>query len=354
MRVVLACPSELGPAETGAWRSMQCLTPVLANPFLAPEFALAVGGFRPGARVAVLYDGQSLAGFFPFERRRLGAGVPICGWPGTPGQGLVHAPGWDWDPRELLRKCRLTAWQFDHLIPGQRPFAPYQAAVDPSPVMDLSGGFAAYHDGLRARSPRWCSAVARQGRSLEREAGELRFVAASRETRLMRTLMAWKSDQYRRVGGVDHFARPWFVGILDALQALRGPHVGGVLSALYAGDKPIAAQFGLRLGDLFVGWFTAYDPEFKKHSPGLVQFIRMAEALAAAGVRTVDLGKGGGGFKERLKSRDTFVAEGIVTARSVLAPAHRARSATARWVVRAGEAHPRLYRATLGVRSALR
>ena len=56
---------------------MQRKTGSLANPFLCPEFAVAVGSFRPGARVAVLADGPEIVGFFPFERRRLGVGVPI-------------------------------------------------------------------------------------------------------------------------------------------------------------------------------------------------------------------------------------------------------------------------------------
>ena len=80
MRAFLIRPSDLGPVEIAAWQSMQRSTPSLANPFLTPEFAAAVGRFRPMAHVAVLTEGQSTAGFFPFERRRLGSGVPICGW----------------------------------------------------------------------------------------------------------------------------------------------------------------------------------------------------------------------------------------------------------------------------------
>jgi hypothetical protein len=123
---------------------MQWATPSLANPFLSPEFAIAVGRFRPDARVAILEDGQSLVGFFPFEKRRLGLGVPIGGrLSGC--QGVVHVPGAEWDPRELLRGCGLAAWQFDNLITGQQPFEPYQAATRPSPVIDLADGFKAYY-----------------------------------------------------------------------------------------------------------------------------------------------------------------------------------------------------------------
>jgi CelD/BcsL family acetyltransferase involved in cellulose biosynthesis len=330
---------------------MQRLTPGLTNPFLSPEFTLAVGGLRPDARVAVIYDGQSIAGFFPFEKGRLKAGLPICGWPGTPCQGLVHVPGLDWEPRELLRECQLSAWQFDHLIAEQKPFAPYHAVVDPSPVMDLSDGFAAY---LRARSSRFCRVIGNQARNLATDFGELRFVADQDDGSILRDLMTWKSEQYRRIGAVDHFDRPWFATLLDSLRPLRGSHVTSGLSALRAGDQRIAVQFGLRSGPLFVGWFTAFDPRFAKYSPGQVQFIRMAEKLAADGVVTIDLGKGGDAFKERLKSRDTFVAEGIVTSHSILASAHHARNASARWAVRSSLRYPRVFRATRRIRSALR
>ena len=95
-------PDELGSAEIAAWHSMQRATPSLANPFLSPEFAVAVGRTRPNAQVAILMEGQSITGFFPFERRRLGMGVPIGGWL-SQYQGLIHAPGAEWEPRELFR-----------------------------------------------------------------------------------------------------------------------------------------------------------------------------------------------------------------------------------------------------------
>jgi CelD/BcsL family acetyltransferase involved in cellulose biosynthesis len=354
VQVLLSRPDELGPTEIAAWQAMQQATGSLANPFLSPEFALAVGRFRPGAQVAVLYDGASIAGFFPFERRRLGVGVPICGWPGTLCQGLVHAPGVDWDPRDLLRGCRLSIWHFDHLVAGQKPFERYQTATNPSPVMDLSDGFASYRARLTAKSPRFSKAIAHCARNLARDVGELHFVADSRDINLLRTLMAWKSEQYRRVAAIDRFDRRWVVGLLDALHATRSAHVTGVLSAAYAGDQPVALQFGMRSGHVFAGWFTAYDRRFAKYSPGMIQFMQMAEEFAAAGVHTIDLGEGAAAWKERLKTYDISVASGVVSAQSMLAAAHRMSRSAAERAAQAVFHHPRLYRATRYVRSALR
>ncbi len=338
-------PGELGPAEISAWQSMQRATPSLANPFLSPEFAVAVGRFRPGAQVAVLTEGQSITGFFPFERRRLSVGVPICGWL-TPCQGVIHAPGVEWDPRELLRGCRLSAWRFDNLIADQQPFERYQAATAPSPMIDLADGFDAYYAKLRVKSPRFCRELARKTRKLGREVGELRIVADSRDTNMLRTLTAWKSDQYRRTSHVDRFKQPWLGGLLDALLATRGEDVSGLLSVLYAGDQPVAAQFGLRTSNLLVGWFPAYDTRFGKYSPGLIQCMQMAEELAAAGMHAIDMGGGAkNSYKETLKSHDIFVAEGIVTGRSVLGAAHRVRSATTQSARRTVRERPSLHHA---------
>jgi CelD/BcsL family acetyltransferase involved in cellulose biosynthesis len=320
---------------------MQRATPSLANPFLSPEFAMAVGRYRPNSRVAVLTEGHFVAGFFPFERRRLGVGVPIGGWL-SHCQGLIHAPGAEWDPRELLQECRLSAWQFDNLIADQQPFKPYHAATGPSPMIDLTDGFAAYYAKLKARSPRFCRELARKTRKLGREAGELRIVADSRDGNVLRTLMAWKSDQYRRTGCVNRFELPWVAALLDVLLATRSDQLSGQLSVLCAGDQPVAAQFGLRTGNLLVGWFTAYDIGFGKYSPGLIHLKQMAEELAATGIHAIHMGKGARSFTQTLKSRDVAVAEGVATRRSVLGAAHRVRSAYTQWAVCTVRQHPSL------------
>jgi CelD/BcsL family acetyltransferase involved in cellulose biosynthesis len=344
MQIHSICPGELGPAEIAAWRSMQRATPSLANPFLSPEFAVAAGRFRPGARVAVLVDGQSTVGFFPFERRRFGMGVPIGGWL-NPYQGLIHVPEAEWDPRELLRGCRLSAWQFDNLIVDQRPFDAYHAATGSSPMMDLADGFDAYYAKLRVRAPRFCRELARKTRKLAREAGGLRVVADSRDSNVLRTLISWKSNQYRQTSHVDRFGQPWLAGLLDSLMATHGDPVSGQLSVLYAADQPVAVQFGLRTAGLLVGWFTGYDQRFRKYSPGFIHLVKMAEQLAAAGIGAISMGKGARKYTQTLKSYDIFVAEGVVTSRSVLGAVHGVRDASARWAVRTVRQHPGLHSA---------
>jgi CelD/BcsL family acetyltransferase involved in cellulose biosynthesis len=325
---------------------MQQAVPSLANPFLSPEFAMAVSLFRPGAQVAILTEGQSTIGFFPFERRRLGSGGPVCGWL-TPCQGVIHAPGAEWDPRELLRGCRLSAWRFDCLVADQRPFKSYHSVITPSAMIDLSGGFAAYHATLRVKSPRFCKELARRARKLEREVGELRVVADSRDADVLSTLMGWKSEQYRQTSHVDRFEQSWLVELLHILRATRGAQLTGMLSALYAGDQLAAAQFGLRTETLLVGWFTGYEASLGKYSPGLIHIMRLAEEMTATGIRTIDMGGGAKNYyKETLKSYDSFIAQGVVTSRSALGAAHHVRDTLTRAARDIVHQHPALHSAT--------
>jgi CelD/BcsL family acetyltransferase involved in cellulose biosynthesis len=343
MQVKLIDPGELGSAEIAAWHSMQRATPSLFNPFLSPEFAMTVGGFRSDARIAILTKDQSITGFFPFERRRFSVGVPICGWL-SPCQGIVHALGADWDTRELLQGSRLSAWHFDNLIVDQQPFKPYHAATAPAPIIDLADGFDAYYAKLQANSPRFCRELGRKTRKLRREVGDVRIVTDSRDTSVLHTLIAWKSDQYRRTSHVDRFEQRWVVGLLEALLATHSDYLSGLLSVLYAGDQPVAAQFGLRTAHLLVGWFTAYDIRFREYSPGLIQLMQTAAELAATGVEAIHMGKGAKNFTKQLKNSDLPLAEGIVTSRSLLGAAHRLYGASTRRSVLTLRNHPGLHR----------
>jgi CelD/BcsL family acetyltransferase involved in cellulose biosynthesis len=73
--------------------------------------------------------------------------------------------------------------------------------------------------------------------------------------------------------------------------------------------------------------------------------LRMVEAAAADGAELVDLGKGAKHYKEIMKSRDIFVAEGAVTRRSPLAAANWARGVSAAWAIRQIRGHPPLFNA---------
>jgi CelD/BcsL family acetyltransferase involved in cellulose biosynthesis len=332
---------------------MQSSTPSLANPFLSPEFAMAVGEFRPGARVAILGDGSSTVGFFPFEQRRFRVGVPIAAGL-TDCQGIIHAPGVTWNARELIRACRLSVWQFDHLVDGQRPFERYCATTRPSPIIDLTDGFDSYREKLSTRSPQLYRNVERKARKMSREVGQLRFVPDSRDKSVFHTLLAWKSAQYRRTAQADIFARPWVAGLTEALFSTRNNYFSGLLSVLYAGDVPVAAHFGLRSTHVLAHWFPAYNTSFSNYSPGLIMHMRMAQFTPSTGIRIIDMGTGIQRYKEELKNGENFVGGGIVTGKSLLAAVHRARGFGGQWMITTIKQHPLLFEAARLLRNQYR
>ncbi|GHH45413.1 GNAT family N-acetyltransferase [Streptomyces phaeochromogenes] len=335
-------PEELSLPLRRSWHRAMDESPDYANPFLAPEFAAGIGRHRGGARVAVLHEGEEAVGFLPYERNALGVGRAI-GLGLSDAQALVHRPGVTWDTRELLRACGLSVFEFDHLVEEQKPFGAYVTGTFASPAIDLKDGDdAGYAEWLRGAYPGLAKTTLKKERRLARDLGEMRFVFDERDPAALRTLMRWKSAQYRRTGRMDRFARPWIVELVEQLFQVREEHFTGVLSVVYAGDRPVAAHFGPRSRTVFAPWFTAYDPDLQYYSPGLIMHLRMAEAAGRDGVRLMDLGRGDKEWKDWLKTRELRVGEGFAVRPHPVATAHRLWRRPVRGLRNTVLAHPRL------------
>ncbi|MFF8898352.1 GNAT family N-acetyltransferase [Streptomyces lydicus] len=346
MDVTVQHPHELSGADRAAWTALQSAAPSqgapqLANPFLAPEFALAVGRCRGGVRIAVIREDGRPAAFLPFHRSPLGVGRAV-GLGVSDAQGLVHRPGFRWDARELLGACGLSVLEFDHLVDGQQPFRNASLRPHASPVIDVDQGYEAYLERLRGQSPKFVRTTLAKERKLGRDVGPVRYVHDERDPEALRTLARWKSAQYRRTGRSDRFAQPWIVRLVRDLFHTRTDSFAGLLSVLYAGDRPIAAHFGPRTRSVLSCWFPAYDAELAKYSPGLVLHLRMAEAAAAASMAYLDMGRGKAEYKDSLKTRELRVAEGWVMRPHPVALGHWAHRAPVRALRNAVLARPEL------------
>jgi len=310
MRISVVHPRELGDTEITAWRELQTSHPALDNPFLSPEFTIEVGRLRDQARVAVISDGGSFVGFFPFERHPLGIGMPIAAGL-TDAQGLVHAKDIELDPQRLIKACGLDVYEFDHMVAGQ-PLLPATYSRHPSPIMDMTEGFDAYIETIKKESGKTYRSTTYKSRKLQRDHGTLRHEFAIQDEAPLRTLLGWKTDQYRRTGRSDRFARPWIVRLVQNLLQINTEHFAGVLDMIYVDDRPVAGHFGLRTKTTLAGWFPAYDTAFSKYSPGLIHHLAMAERAAKAGIHVIDLGRGEKEYKEKLKNGEYYVCEGRI------------------------------------------
>ena len=82
---------------------------------------------------------------------------------------------------------------------------------------------------------------------------------------------------------------------------------------------------GMRSRSVFHYWFPTYDPACAKYSVGIVLLLRIAQAVVAQGVHTIDLGKGLSQYKERLMNGSVELLEGEIARASLRARLRRLR-----------------------------
>lgn len=322
MRVTVVRPTELGASEAALWANYQRRSPVTAKPFLSLAFARAVGRARPGARVAVAEEAGRIEAFLAYELGPGGHAVPI-GAPMNDLQGLVTS-GAPLDGQELVRKAGLRSWRFEHVPAAQAALAPHhypRTGID-CPVIELGAGYAAYFEAVTARGRSVVSKSPKQRRALERQLGPVSLEWHSARLEDLRQLFAWKSGKY------DHtrelLSDPTTLPILEELAQSDDALCRGKVSVLHAGERPVAVDLGLVGPDDLCGWFTGFDPEAGRFSPGTIMLLALAEAAADQRLPRFDLGWGQHGYKFLLASTTYRLAGGVVWA-------GRAEAALRRW-----------------------
>ena len=340
MKTTVCPPEDLGSSELDRWREIRSRHSDLDSPFLSPEFTLAAGRARPEARVAVVEDSEKIVAFFAFERHLLGLGVPI-GAGLSDCQAIICEPGIDLHVHELLAQCGLVAWRFDNLVGTQRAMVAPTAVECTSPVIDVSAGFDAYlaHGGRHART------IFQKERKLAREVGPVRFSFGVDDDEALCRLIAWKSEQYRRTGRPDRFART--IDRAAYPGAGEDEYAGPVGDAHDApcGRPPGGRRVQPALRTTLAGWFPSYDPELSRYSPGAIRTLRTVEAAGLAGLQRYDLGKGAEEYKHAFKTGDLAVCEGWVVRPVVRGYLRRAASMPQELALGVVLRHPRLRRA---------
>jgi len=314
--------SELTAEHIQAWSRLQRADPRFDSPYFRPEFTLAVASVRSTSEVIVLEQDDQPMGFLPYDRSPRNVARPVA--PDmTDFQGVIVRHDFGWDAEAMLRGCGLAALYFDHLIATQEELRPYHWLEEPSPSMDLGGGFEAYLQRRAELGSHRVKTVLRKARKLEREVGPLRLEPLSTDRSILRTLIAWKTAQYYRTKTRNVFAQPWTVALLERLLEERSEALTGMLSVLYAGDSVASIHMGMMSHGVLHYWFPAYNVQLHRYSPGLIQLIRTAQEAEALGIRRIDLGRGPEAYKESLMTGATNVAEAAVDLRPLVRPARR-------------------------------
>jgi len=265
VRVVPA--GSLSTRELARWSEIQRTVPSLASPFFAPEFTSIVAAARDDVSVAVLEVDQRVEGFFPFQRGRLGMGLPV-GSILSDYHGVVLPDETNLDARALIRSCGLTTWEFHHVVDSQPAFAPFHRVHAESMQIDLDDGFEPYLQWVQRNHGHSITHLRRKTRKLEREHGTIRFTAHTDDPAVLATMLRWKSAQYTKTGAVDILKQHWIRDVLGLVHRTQSDGFAGLLSIISADEQPVAVHLGLRSGPVCHSWFPAYDPRFAAYSPG--------------------------------------------------------------------------------------
>ena len=314
MRITVISARELSAQEVRSWSVLQDSNPALSSPYFSPQFTQAVAAVRDDVFVGVMEEAGQIVGFFPFQKGPMRMGRPVGGAL-SDFQAVIAAADAQWDAQELVAKCGLALWDFDHLLSYQAPFAFYHRVKADSPYLDLSNGYEAYASARREDGSEQINKsgdLPRKLRKLEREIGPVEFAAHKSDEEALRLLLKWKSQQYLSSLTTDVFSYQWTVALLRRLLEIQTPEFAGMLSVLSINGRIIAAHLGMRSKTHWHYWFPSYDHELAKYSPGLLLLLRMAQAAPQMGIKRIDLGKGESHYKNRLASGQVGIAEGSV------------------------------------------
>jgi Acetyltransferase (GNAT) domain/Pentapeptide repeats (8 copies) len=140
-------------------------------------------------------------------------------------------------------------------------------AVQPSPFIDWSlfPDWASFERMVKARIGNLLPDSRRRRKKVERDLGPLRFIFDDPRDQPFKACMRWKSAQWRRTGGIDHFATdPRNVQLFRELKR-RGLLA---VSTLSAGQRLLSVHIGAVADNRLYWLVPAYDPELARYSPG--------------------------------------------------------------------------------------
>jgi CelD/BcsL family acetyltransferase involved in cellulose biosynthesis len=316
-RIDVISPQELTADHLQKWQGFQNRFDDFANPFFSPNFTQLIGRHRQDVRVAVAEAENETIGFFPFHRKPGGRGVPIgghiCDYQGCIGplDDPTAADG-------LLRASGLSSYNFNHALASRRLFVENAFWHSSSPFADVSLGFDAWKAEINKKTDA-LKTVERKKRKLAREIGPLRFVVHDTSPEAWQDFAEWKGTSLGGTGGESFPGKPWVADVFAEIMTTQTEDFGGYLSTLYAGDRRVAAHFGLRSRKVWHWWFPTYDQDVRAYSPGLILLVFCVEEAARLGLSELDFGRGSERYKKEFGNRSHLLCEGSLERRTTLA-----------------------------------
>jgi CelD/BcsL family acetyltransferase involved in cellulose biosynthesis len=244
-----------------------------------------------------------------------------------------------WSGEELLRGCGMRRFCFDHLPTSQPQFIQGPVVIEPSPIIDLVGGFTAYLELLQRRGEKEYQRTIKKRDKMERELGPVRFCIHEPSDAAIDACLAWKVNQYERTGALNVFNAEWVVRLLRKIATSEHPHFRGAVSTLYLRDELVAVHVGMRTASVLHHWFPAHNADHPcvKYSPGLQLLAAMIEDYAEIGIRRIDFGKGDYPYKRDFGTGCSEVAQGDCGLSSLESTLVRSVQETRTWLRKTAE-----------------
>lgn len=315
LNAALTAPADLSAAELGAWTAFAAAEPAFSSPLLSPEFAQAVARARSDAAVAVLKRGGRTIGFLAHHRRPGGFARPIGAiW--SDAHALIGEPGAGIDGAEALAAANLSTFRVHGLIDPARAFGGAALETTDAFSVQLTSDAAAYWESRRALSAKRFKNLRRLENKLEREVGEIGFVAPDRSPAALDQLFAWKRAQFKRTGRHDVLSSAWSETLMRSLFATQEGPLQGLLLTMTVAGRPVAGHFGVRRGEVYHPWIAAFDPALSEYSPGWTFLRRAIDAMPAVGLSRYDLAGGHEHYKTPLASERAPIGIGSLHAQA--------------------------------------
>jgi CelD/BcsL family acetyltransferase involved in cellulose biosynthesis len=310
-------PHDLSPAEIAFWDELSSSVTAVSSPFLSHHFVRAVAESGMNVRVCVIYEGDAIRAFFPYQYRS-----PISGWlkASEPAGGemadyfgLIAEPGFSITPKELLRLAGTSCLNFSHLdeiqlkygLTGEQPRVGLRIRLN-SPSSEAG-------DAMSPARRKYVKDTERRERQLAKEVGETSFNFDVQHDRpaVLDHLIRQKRAQYARTGKPDALKEAWKIRLLHKLADYRFDGCRAVLSTISAGDKWIAGHFGIAGNGVLQYWFPVYAPEFARYAPGRLLIHRIAQNCPSAGIHTIDRGEGDNPSKREVANDEHLYYRGV-------------------------------------------
>lgn len=312
MRRHVLLASELSSDLVTLWKTFCQGAPLYQSPFYWPQFTQAVARARSDVRIAIIEERGDVVGFLPFHLTRSGVGKPIGGQLNDY-QGPILAPDSSVEPQVLLDAAGISCYDYNHLPLSFGKLTAEAHTRSISPQMDLSEGYDAF---VARKGSSWTRAkklMRRRYRKTEEQFGPIRFTFHNPEESAYRQHVAMKNALLERVGTRFRIAPDWIGDTLNHLRQMQEPEFLGVMTTLHAGDRLIAAHFGLRSSTIWHFWFSSYDLELYKLGPGINLVDHCAMAAQEHGLSAIDFGRGDADYKLLFADRKIELCEGSIS-----------------------------------------